>query len=345
MKIKDFSEIVKGTVIGDPEIELTGVSGIMEAGQGDITFIVSSKFVKDLQKSRASCVIVKEPVAGISITQLKVPNPHYAFAKAIECFYPKPSCNPGTSDMAFIAESAKISSLASVFPFAYIAEGASVGDGSVIMAGAYIGEKTKIGKQCLIYPNVVVCEGVTIGDRVIIHSGTVIGSDGFGYVFENNTHYKIPQVGGVLIEDDVEIGSNVSIDRATLGNTIIGKGTKIDNLVQIAHNVKIGEKSLIISQTGIAGSSEIGNFVTIGGQVGVADHTTVESGTMIASQSGVFGHVAKGVYSGTFALPHRNWLKSQALFAKLPELNKKIKELEERLNKIDREDKKNDEHK
>ena len=229
-------------------------------------------------------------------------------------------------------------------PFAHLADGVSIGDETVIMPGAYIGERSKIGSQCMIYPNVVIREGVSIGNRVIIHSGTVIGSDGFGYVLENGAHYKIPQVGGVIIEDDVEIGSNVSIDRATLGNTIIGKGTKIDNLAQIAHNVKIGENSLIISQAGIAGSSEIGNFVIIGGQVGVADHTTVESGTIVVAQSGIYGNVSKGVYSGTFALPHKNWLRSQALFAKLPELNKKINDLEERLNKLDKE-KLNDEHK
>lgn len=344
MKVKDFSKIVNGTVIGDPEAEITGVSGIKEARDGDITFISSPKFIKDLQSSKASSVIVKEPVQDITIPQIKVSNPHYAFAKAIEYFYPKALYSSEISDKAFIAKDVILGKNVSISPFAYLADGVSVGDETVIMPGVYIGERSKIGTQCLIYPNVVIREGVRIENRVIIHSGTVIGSDGFGYVFENGVHYKIPQVGGVMIEDDVEIGSNVSIDRATLGDTIIGKGTKIDNLVQIAHNVKIGEKSLIISQTGIAGSSKIGNFVTIGGQVGIADHTTIESGTMIASQSGIFGHVAKGVYSGTFALPHRDWLRSQALFAKLPELNKKIKDLENRLNKLDKEDL-NDEHK
>ena len=163
-----------------------------------------------------------------------------------------------------------------------------------------------------------------------------IGSDGFGYVFEEGRHYKIPQVGGVIIEDDVEIGSNVSIDRATTGNTIIGKGTKIDNLVQIAHNVKIGNNSIIIAQVGIGGSAEIGNYVTLAGQVGVSDHAKIESETMIGAQSGVMGHVTKGVYSGTFAIPHRDWLKAHAIFTKLPELNKKIKELEEKIKELER---------
>ena len=195
MKAKDFSKIVNGTVFGDPETEITGVSGIKEALNGDITFISSSKFIKDLQSSKASSVIVKEPVEGIAITQIKVSNPYYAFAKAIECFYPKTSFNPEISNKAFIAEGAVLGENVSVLPFAYLAEGAFVGDETVIMPGVYIGEKSKVGSQCLIYPNVVIREGVRIGDRVIIHAGAVIGSDGFGYVLENGVHYKIPQVG------------------------------------------------------------------------------------------------------------------------------------------------------
>jgi UDP-3-O-[3-hydroxymyristoyl] glucosamine N-acyltransferase len=171
---------------------------------------------------------------------------------------------------------------------------------------------------------------------VIIHSGAVIGSDGFGYVMEKGMHYKIPQVGGVIIGDDVEIGANAAIDRATTGNTIIGRGTKIDNLVQIAHNVKIGENSVIAAQTGVAGSTEIGNYVVFGGQAGVADHTRIDDGVMVGAQSGAMGHVKKGIYSGSPMIPHRDWLKSIAIFAKLPELNKRIKELEDIIKNIER---------
>ena len=202
----------------------------------------------------------------------------------------------------------------SVYPFAYLSDDVSIGDGTVILPGVFIGEKTEIGKHCIIHPNVVIREGVTIGDRVIIHSGTVIGSDGYGYTFEKGEHYKIPQVGGVIIEDDVEIGSNVSIDRATLGNTVIGRGTKIDNLVQIAHNVKIGEKSLIMAL--------VAYWRQFGDRQLCHDRGTdrawliiqsVESGTMIAGQSGLFGHVTKGVYSGTPAIPHKDWLRSSGI--------------------------------
>ena len=328
MKLKEFSEIVEGKVIGDPDIEITGVAGVQSAGAGDITFVTSAKYMKFLRESRASCVIVKEPLQGLPITQLQVSNPYYAFARALEFFHPVLAPEPGVSETAVVSGKAALGKDVTVFPLAYIEDHASIGDGTVIYPGAFIGRHSELGKGCVIHPNVTVRENVRIGDRVIIHSGSVIGSDGFGYVFEKNTHYKIPQVGGVVIEDDVEIGSNVSIDRATTGYTSIGKGTKIDNLVQIAHNVSIGKNSLVIAQVGISGSSEIGDFSTLAGQVGIADHSSLEPGTVIGAQSGLTGHYKKGVYSGSPAIPHRNWLRSQALYAKLPEMNRRIRELE-----------------
>ncbi len=335
MKIKEFAKIVKGEVIGDADKIITGVSGIKDAKEGDITFIASSKYLKHLFDSKASCVIVKDIIPDLPIPQIKIANPYYGFAKAIESFYPRTVHPAAISTDAAIAQTARIGNNVSVYSFAVISDHAVIGDNSVIMPGVFIGENTRIGRDCLIYPNVTIRESVTLGDRVIIHAGTVIGSDGYGYVLENGEHYKIPQVGGVIIEDDVEIGSNVSIDRATLGNTRIKRGAKIDNLCQIAHNVTIGEKSLIISQVGIAGSTEIGEFVVLGGQVGVGDHTTIESGTMVAGGAGVMnGHLKKGVYSGTPAIPHSTWLRAQALFTKLPEMNKKIRELEKKLNHL-----------
>lgn len=338
MKLKDFAEIVKGVIQGDPDTEITGVSGVMDAHEGDITFVSSSKYLRQACESNASCIIVKELVPDIKISQLITSNPLFAFAKAIECFYPGLSFQSGISEKAVISGRVQFGKDVSVYPCAYLSDDVSIGDDTVILPGVFIGEKTVIGKHCIIHPNAVIREGVTIGDRVIIHSGTVIGSDGYGYTFEKGEHYKIPQAGGVIIEDDVEIGSNVSIDRATLGNTVIGKGTKIDNLVQIAHNVKIGEKSLIIAQVGIGGSAEIGSYVTIGGQAGLADHTVIETGTMIAAQSGLFGHMTKGVYSGSPAIPHRDWLRAQALFAKLPEIYKKIRELENKISSLEKGD-------
>lgn len=335
MNINEFAEIVNGEVIGDPEQVITGVSGIREAQEGDITFVASSHYLKHLLDSKASCVIVKEVIADLAIPQIKVLNPYYGFAKAIECFYPKTTHPSVISSEAFVDGSASIGNSVSIYPFAFVSAHASIGNNSVIMPGVFIGENSKIGSDCIIYPNVTIREGITLGNRVIIHSGTVIGSDGYGYIFEKGEHYKIPQVGGVIIEDCVEIGSNVSIDRATLGNTVVKKGAKIDNLSQIAHNVTIGEKALIISQAGIAGSTEIGESVIIGGQVGIADHSIIDAGAIVVGGSGVMkGHLKKGVYSGTPAIPHSTWLRAQALFAKLPEMNRRIRELEEKIDRL-----------
>lgn len=338
MNIREFAEIVSGEVVGgDPERVITGVSGVREAHEGDITFVASSQYLKHLGNTKASCIIVKDVIAGLGIAQIKVMNPYYGFAKAIECFYPKASHPSSVSSEASVAESASIGNSVSIYPFAVVSAHATIGDNSVLMPGVFIGDNTRIGRDCLIYPNVTIREGITIGDRVIIHAGSVIGSDGFGYVFEKEEHYKIPQVGGVIIEDDVEIGSNVSIDRATLGNTLVRRGAKIDNLCQIAHNVSIGEKSLIVSQVGIAGSTEIGDGVILGGKVGVGDHVTIESGTRVAGGAAVMkDHLKKGIYSGSPAIPHATWLRAQALFAKLPEMNKRIRELEEKMNTLEK---------
>lgn len=338
MKLREIASFLNGDVIGASDIEITGVSGIDSAREGDITFLSADRYRKKLPGCRASCIMVKEPIEGLAITQLRVSNPHLAFAKLLGYFYIKPQEPIGISEDAIVSDKATIGNDVSIFPFTYISDGASIDDRTTIYPYVFVGHDTTIGKDCVVYPNVVLREKVKIGNRVIIHSSSVIGSDGFGYVPEEGKHYKIPQVGGVIIEDDVEIGSNVSVDRATTGNTVIGEGTKIDNLVQIAHNVKIGKNSIIIAQVGIAGSTDIGDFVTLGGQVGIADHVKIESGTMIGAQSGVLGYVSKGVYSGSPIMPHREWVKAQVIFTKLPELYKKIKELEERIRKLERRD-------
>jgi UDP-3-O-[3-hydroxymyristoyl] glucosamine N-acyltransferase len=339
VKLSEIASIVHGEIFGDPNLNIKGVSGIQEAREGDITFFSGKRHVKDLAHCRASCVIVQEPLHDLAITQLKVVNPQLVYARLLEHFYVKPLKPLGVSKDAFISDNATIGEDVSIFPYSYIAEGASIGNGSIIHPFVFVGENTVIGEQCIVYPHVTLREGVTIGKRVIIHAGAVIGADGFGYVFTEGRHHKIPQIGGVIIGDDVEIGSNVSIDRATTGNTTINSGTKIDNLVQIGHNVSIGNHSIIVSQVGIAGSSVIGDYVTLAGQVGVADHAEIESGTIIAAQSGVMpGRLAKGVYSGSPTLPHREWLKVQAIIAKLPELHWKIKELENKLKELQRRD-------
>jgi UDP-3-O-[3-hydroxymyristoyl] glucosamine N-acyltransferase len=339
VKLKDIADLISGHISGkhvkDADVEITGVSGISDAKEGEITFLSGSKLLKELKESRASAVILKEAMPEIVMPQIIVRNPQYAFAVLLRHFYVKPHSHAGISEKAFISGKASVADNVTVYPFAYISDGVSIGAGAVIYPGVFIGENSAIGEGCVIHPNVTIREGVKIGKRAIIHAGAVIGSDGFGYVFEEAAHQKIPQVGDVVIEDDVEIGANVTIDRATTGSTIIARGTKIDNLVQIGHNVRVGKNSILVAQVGIGGSSNIGDGVILAGQVGISDHAVIEAGTTITAQSGVMpGEVKKGVYSGSPVFDHREWLRSMAVFAKLPELNKKIKNLEEEIKKM-----------
>ena len=336
MKLREIAELLGGELAGGHDVEIKGAAGISNAKDGDITFLSTAKLISECIESKASAVIVKDTVPEIKKPQLKVANPQYAFARLLEHFYVKPFMASGISDKAYVSDKAQIGENVSIYPLAFVSDRASIGSKTVLYPGVFIGENSSVGDECIIYPNVTIRENVKVGSRVIIHSGAVIGSDGFGYVMEKGMHYKIPQVGGVIIGDDVEIGANATIDRATTGNTMIGSGTKIDNLVQIAHNVKIGENSVIAAQGGVAGSTEIGNYVILGGQVAVADHAKIDDGVMVGGKSGVMGHLEKGIYSGIPVIPHRDWLKSTALFAKLPELNKRIKELEDVIKNIER---------
>lgn len=336
MRLSEIAKLFNISIEGVEDVEISGVKGIEDAQKGDITYIASSKYVEIAKKSTASAFIVKERIEGLNKPQLVVENPQFVFAKLLELFYIKPHPIRGVSEKAFVSSSAKIGSNVTVSPFVYIDEDVEIGDGTVIYPLCFIGKGSSIGSQCLIYSNVTIREGVRIGNRVIIHAGTVIGSDGFGYIFYEGKHNKIPQVGGVIIEDDVEIGSCVTIDRATTGNTVIGKGTKIDNLVQIAHNVKIGRNCIIVAQVGIAGSSKVGDGCILAGQVGISDHVEIEPETIITAKSGVMpGKLTKGIYSGIPVFPHREWLKANAIFQKLPEIYKKIKELEEKIKKFE----------
>lgn len=336
MKLKELALLVSGELKGNPDTEILGVASIRDVKEGEITFLSDGKLLEECARSKASCVLVKDIIPDMEKPQIVVKNPQYAFAQLLGHFFPGPPLAMGISSLAFISPLAMVGKDVSIHPFAYISDNVAVGKDTIIYPGVFIGEGTVIGDGCTLYANVTIREKVTVGNRVIIHSGSVIGSDGFGYVWEGGRHYKIPQVGGVIIGDDVEIGANVTIDRATTGNTLIGKGTKIDNLVQIAHNVTIGEHSIIVAQVGIAGSSEIGNFVTLAGQVGVRDHVKIADGCIIGAQAGVLADLPKGIYVGSPAMPHRDFLKSTALFARLPELNKRIKELEEKIMTLER---------
>ena len=266
---------------------------------------------------------------------LRVKNPRLAFARVLELFYVAPYRPLGISDKAVLGRNVVIGADPSIHPYAVIADDARIGDRVSIYPGVYVGRGSVVDDDSVIYANVSIREGVRIGKRVIVHSGAVIGSDGFGFVTDGGKHHKIPQVGGVVIEDDVEIGANSAIDRATLGNTIVRKGTKIDNLVQVAHNVVVGEHCLLAGQVGIGGSCSIGNYVILAGRVGLADHVTIGDRVIVAAGSGIVKDIPPGeVVGGYYTMPLKDWLKVQAVLPKLPELKKQVSALEKELEKL-----------
>jgi len=326
--LKEIADIVKGHVSGDGGIIITNVAGINEAKEGDITFVSNPKYMHFVETTKASAIIIHENLMDkVNIPAVVCADPYLAYSKILSIVAEEMHRHPeGISKNAAISKTARISSNVSVSDFSVIDENASVGENTVIYPHCYIGKNARIGINCLIYPNVTIRENVTVGNNVIIHSGTVLGSDGFGYVPEGGKLRKIPQIGIVEICDDVEIGANVTIDRATTGKTVVGKGTKIDNLVQVAHNVQIGENSVICGQAGISGSTKIGNWVTVAGQAGLTGHITVGDGAIVAAQAGVIGDVSpKETVSGYPARPHKQAMRIYALIQKLPELFEEIK--------------------
>lgn len=335
MKLRELADILGAELSGNGDDEISGAAGVREAGAGQVTFITGKDHLNDLEHCRAAAVIVPADVSGLRFSLLRVKNPRYAFARTLALFHVAPYSPTGVSDRAIIGQDVVIGSDCSIHAGAVIADGAKIGDRVTLYPGVYIGRGSVIEDDALVYPNVSIMHGVSVGKRVIIHAGTVIGSDGFGFVTDAGKHHKIPQVGGVIIEDDVEFGANCTIDRATLGNTLIKKGTKIDNMVHIAHNVTIGEHCLLAGQVGIAGSSTIGNYVVFGGQAGVADHTVVGDRVMAGGKAVITKDVEPGkIIAGFNAMPIRDWLKVQAVLPKLPELKKTVNRLEKEIDEM-----------
>ncbi|MDL2280597.1 UDP-3-O-(3-hydroxymyristoyl)glucosamine N-acyltransferase [Selenomonadales bacterium OttesenSCG-928-I06] len=342
-KLKEIAEIIGGEIINQSEeiikIEITGVNNIQDAGPSDITFAVEPHLEK-AGLSNAAAVIVPETVYEFSKPAIRVANPRIAFTLLLDLYTEKPQIDPGIHSTVVIGKDVKIGDNVSIMAYTVIADGAVIGDNAVIYPHCYIGHKSKVGKDILLYPQVTIRENCTIGDRVIINSGAVVGSEGFGFVTKDKIHHKVPQVGGVLIEDDVEIGANSNIDRATTGFTVIKKGTKIDNLVHIAHNVVMGENCLIVAQTGISGSVIVGNNVTFAGQSGTAGHLKIGDNCVFTARAGIISDVeSNSFYSGYPARPHREWLKIKAAGVRLIDFTKKIKELEEKIKKIEQTEK------
>jgi UDP-3-O-[3-hydroxymyristoyl] glucosamine N-acyltransferase len=318
------------------DIEIAGVNTLDKAGPEDISFLVNPKYVHQLDTTRAGCVLTSGPYVEKVGRALVSANVYMDLAKIVDFFAKPQGCLSGVSELAFIHPEAKVDPSATVYPFAFVGARASVGPGSSVFAGCYVGEDSSIGANCLLYPHAVVMGGVTLGDNVILQPGAVLGGDGYGYAQTPVGHMKIPQIGTLIVEDNVEIGSNTAIDRAALDTTRIGRGTKIDNLVQIGHNVQIGEHCLIIGQVGIGGSTKVGNHVVLAGQVGVADNADIGDGAMIGAQSGIAGKVEGGSrLAGSPAMPAGTFLKSAGFcMPKLPELFRRVKALEKELNAV-----------
>jgi UDP-3-O-[3-hydroxymyristoyl] glucosamine N-acyltransferase len=333
LTLEQLAKTSGGELVGDPSLQITGAASLGEATPGEISFFANRKYIALLRKTRASAVFVSPDFAEpITLAQIRVANPTKAFEQVVVKFAPKPvPFAPGIHPTAVIAPSARIGKCVSIQPHAVIEPGTRIGDDTIIGAGSYIGHETVVGPACLIYPRVTIRERSRIGSRVIIHSGAVIGADGFGFEMVDGRHQKIQQLGIVQIDDDVEIGANTTVDRARFGRTWIQEGVKIDNLVQIAHNVVIGKNSVIVAQTGISGSTRVGELVTMAGQVGIAGHIEIADGSIIAAKSGVAKSLPGGVWFGYPAVPFTEAKQQIAWIHRLGKLFARVKEIEKKL--------------
>jgi UDP-3-O-[3-hydroxymyristoyl] glucosamine N-acyltransferase len=336
--VRSLAEQVGGVVLGDgAETAIVGVNDLRSAGPAEISFLGNAKYEPLARVSRAGAILVSAADAEkLSGTRIRVESPSAAFAQICRLFAPEPiRPAPGIHPTAVIASDVVLGEGVSIQPHAVICAGARIGAGTIVGANSFIGEETVVGENCHLYPFVTLRERSVLGARVIIHSGAVIGGDGFGYTFENGRHVKIEHSGHVQIDDDVEIGANTTIDRARFGKTHIGEGTKIDNLVMIAHNVVVGPHSIIVAQAGISGSTTLGRYVTLAGQVGVAGHLHLGDRATLTAQSGINKDVPAGaVLSGHHALPMRESLKLEALTRRLPELVARLKSLEDKVRSL-----------
>jgi UDP-3-O-[3-hydroxymyristoyl] glucosamine N-acyltransferase len=331
--LQDLAALSGGELIGDPMLKVTGAASLGEATQGEISFFANPKYVGLLRMTRASALFVPPDFAEpIPAAQIRVSNPTKAFEQVVLKFAPKPiAFAPGIHPSAVVDSSAQLGQRVSIQPLAIIEPGAKIGDDTIIGAGSYVGHETTIGSTCHIYPHVTIRERSRIGSRVIIHSGAVIGADGFGFEMVDGRQQKIQQLGFVQIDDDVEIGANTTVDRARFGRTWIQQGVKIDNLVQIAHNVVIGKNSVIVAQTGISGSTRVGERVMMGGQVGIIGHIEIGNGAAIGAQSGISKSIPGGVWFGSPAVPLAEAKQQIAWIHRLGKLFARVKEIEKKL--------------
>ncbi len=335
--LAELAAILGGEVVGDGNVEIRGVAGIREAMPGDLTFLANARYDAYLLETRASAVICSRDASPAPVPLLKVDNPYLAFQSIVRVFRPEVQrAAAGVHPAAVVAPDAEIDPSASIGPFCVVESKAKIAADAVLMARCYVGFASSIGEGTVLYPGVVVREECTLGARCIIHPNAVIGADGFGFAFDSGSYHKIPQVGSVIIGDDVEIGANTTIDRATTDATRIGNGTKIDNLVQIGHNVAIGNHCIVVAQVGISGSTQLEDYVTIGGQAGLSGHIRLGRGSTVAGGSGVTKSVAANVtVLGYPAMPIGAFKRLHALMQRLPRMWKHAMELEQRLDRLE----------
>ncbi len=335
---KQIADYLQGEVIGDRSVSVSSFSKIEEGKPGTISFLANPKYTSHIYTTKADIVLVNDDFVAekpIKATLIKVKNAYAALASLMELVKNDAPQKSGTERMSFVSETAKIGDNAYVGAFAYVGENAIVGDNSKIYPQVFIGDNVKIGDNSIIYPGVKIYHNCVIGDNCIIHAGAVIGADGFGYSLEENIYHKIPQLGNVVIEDDVEIGANTTIDRAVMGSTIIRRGVKLDNLIQIAHNCEVGENTAMAAQVGIAGSAKIGENCVMGGQVGIGGHITIGKNSQIGAQSGIISNTKEGSkIIGSPAYPVKNFFKSSIIIPKLPDMYRQLNALEKELAEL-----------
>lgn len=334
LTLAEIADRVEGTLSGDPEHRISGVAPVDQAGSGQLSFVANPRYLPYVQGTRAGVLLIPEALAERlpeAVPTIVVRDAHEALYRVLPLLYPSVKPSPGVHPTAAVAEDAEVGADVTVGPFAVIEEGARIGDGARIGAHAVVGAGAVVGRGCVVHPQATLYPGVVIGERCVIHSGARVGKEGFGFVWLEGGHRRIPQVGGCVLEDDVEVGCNTTIDRGSIGDTVIGAGTKIDNLVQIGHNDRIGRHVLLISQVGISGSTTVGDGAVLGGQAGVGGHLSIGAGARVGGQAGVTGDVPDGAtFSGYPARPHREAMRAQGLIFRLTDLFRRVRALEER---------------
>jgi UDP-3-O-[3-hydroxymyristoyl] glucosamine N-acyltransferase len=335
-ELRELADMLGGILIGDGTIRITGIASLDDAREGQITFLANPRYAGKVATTKASAVILPQGADPCGKNGIEVASPYLAFAKLLTLFNVLPPEPKGIMEGACIGRNVVQGEDVTVYPGVHVSDGVRIGSRVMLYPGVVLYEGVELGDDVVLHANVTVRERCRLGNRVTVHAGTVIGSDGFGYAPEGKGWYKIPQVGIVVIEDDVEIGANTAIDRAALEVTLIRRGTKIDNLVQVAHNCVIGENCMIVSQVGMAGSSRLGNNVTLAGQVGLAGHLEIGDNVIVGAQSGVPGDLpANAMYSGSPTVPHKEWLKYSTTLPRLPEMRKTVNALEKRVRELE----------